>query len=529
MGILGSVDEHGLSQHKSPNKTSVLDAKEGCLNYPGVREILYQAKNFLNDQRKIIFNCKANFFNLQNTPVSSNNQETYEPDYKGVSVTKNNSLLTKKLGGIKVISNYSFAYIEAKIEQEAHQGKKRTIDHFVCNEGLFNADILAEAIKAYDLDKDDPIVFIIPQNAIQAFRQSRFTEWQQIKTKRLNSSFLGGILHEYDKEGKVINSFNLVEYKATNLAAPVYKSKIGERWVILVPTENTETLSSDISLIVQDPLSETDFIRNATEITEIINCSVGQAARAIFNLYESNFENIPEALLYVEGGTWSSIPTEKGSDGRHTGLNNMFDVLKHKWHTKDDIAIPWNYLSMDVLNAQNLHLLGEESTYALSPDKNEYRPLSEKLTLLEVPQVWKKVSNELLSLFIKTSYSEYLSLGTRKFHLSLKELLDLAVKYLAKTLNTETVPQELIEFLQILTYVHEASSSSADFFSCKTHPSSLARLQMLAKAHKAMQKLCPAIMEKFEAKINAILVQDIKSELTILADLYCNELNKEAQ
>lgn len=517
----------------------------------------------------------------------------------GTLATHFSSILNKRVAGQKVLGDYSLAYVSARANSEyrKHFLQNKAIDHFYFAEGICNINTFADVLKAHEISKNDLVVLMLPENSIKAFRKDKFSEWQELKTEMQPANFYDGKLYHCDKNGNTLNEINLIEHKVTNLNDSIYKVKAGEYWVVVVPVSNSSTeiynqdkksalnkLQDKINLrhekfeytsvdftdipgspeqseehYAQNPelhvenFDIKDLINNGTESIDIlreiieeayaqediISCSVGQAARAIFKLKGGTFDDIAEVMLNADGGSFNSLVTEKSSDGRHMGVNNMHDVIKNKWFKHTDVAIPSNYLGFDRLGITNKHLLEEENIYALATSNDDSISLEEKLVFIEAPQHWKKVSNELVQYVTKTVYREFSNVASRKYHLSLKDLIDLVARYLgiaaiydessekyAKAVAGLEAPEELLSFLKLISYAHYALSSSADFFSTKTSKSSMLRLQWIAKIHKALHALAPDLVDRFQDRLNTILAADMKSELTILADLYYSELNK---
>ena len=142
---------------------------------------------------------------------------------------------------------------------------------------------------------------------------------------------------------------------------------------------------------------------------------------------------------------------------------------------------------------------------------------------------------------MKAIYAEFTIFATRKYHINIREAVEMVTKYLATValydFNYDSevyksriaklnLPVEIEKFLLIISYLHFAACSECDYFSSKTHPKSITRLQLLAKAHYLFKELCPEMSVKFEQNIKAILKKDSKTEFTTLENLYFSEFNK---
>lgn len=528
-------------------KTS--NTEKPYLDYLQVRDLLIRVREALGKNKEIRFKTKKVF--EQNSHISSEDFLNAQPlqnisSLNGIMTTHFGSLLSQNLAGQKVLGSYSMAHIEAQASKTYHKhyyGEDTPIDHFYCAKGICSLSAFEDVIKAHDPGKNDLAIVLMPDNAIRAFRRSHFSGWQSPEISNQASSM--GTFYQLDKDGKKISEVNLIESVITNLESPIYKVKIGERWVIIVPwAASPSAIEEEIELKISKNkidaiLNNKDFI-DQNNGTEEIECSIGQAVRVIYELLGADHEAIPEALINFEGGSWSSIALESASSGRHNGTNSMFEVLKNGWHKHSEVAIPWFYLGFDRITEKNRHIAESEDAFILSLDASD-KALAEKQAFLECPQNWKKLSLELLQYVIRFTYREYSNLGSKKFLLSTKELMQTAAKFLANWSinNFETksesyqqglkdlnINPELAEFLEIIGYVHLMSSAKADFYSSKTHRSSVARLQCLAKIQKKLEKFCPVSVRNFSNKIAEIMQKDSKSEFTTLWDLYRSELNK---
>lgn len=592
---------NNLEQNEKVVRKLRKEPSKAHLNYPGIEELLVKAKESIETKGKVIFDCadaqmhcpfaqyslpnqnhtgtkieqdwsarykeyideaKANKASLSYTgSFAKELQRIGQHDYLeersfhahlGAPTSHFHSLLTKKLACNKVIGNFSFGYIESRANYHYRKwhNPNKPIDYFFSPEGICNIDALADVLKAQNLNPNEVVVLEVPTNAIKAFREMKLGDWQEVIPKKEKASFADGKLFHYGKDGKVISEFNIYEFIPSNLQSPIYKVKAGEYWVLLVPAYKSKQSSfsskdGKITLNVRsfghkNTLTPDDHIAPEADDPAAIKCSLGQAARVIYEL-SGGLDHIPEALLYSDGGSWSSIVTEKYSDGRHQGIYNLNQAIKNEWHTRDDVAIPWNYIGWDTLNASNEYLLEDPDLFVVSADGDESKLLKNKKVFIEAEQSWKKFSNELLQFVIKFVYEEYVILSSKKYHIDMKTCAENTARYLGRValydekqesldyireLSELELPEELVKFLQVISYVHYAASGSGDFYSTKTHYLSIVRLHWLAKAHKHLKELCPASILKFEQHVNRILRQDSKSEFTTLENLYYSELNK---
>jgi hypothetical protein len=520
------------------------------LDYPEVKNLLIRVRDLLEQNKEVIFRTKKVF--EKNSDISSEDYLNAQPlqnqnPFNGIMTTHFGSLLSQNITGLKFLGSYNLAYIEAKASKIYHQyfyGKDSVVDHFYCAKGIANINILEDVIKAHEIAKNELAIVLMPDNAIKAFRQGRFSRWQNIETKNVKSSF--GTLYQLNENGEKISEINLINTKVLNLNSPIYKVKTGEYWTMIVPwAASPEAINQEIELKISKNrvdaiLNNKEFI-NEDSGKEIIEVSLGQAVRVIYELLGADYEMIPEALLNLEGGSWSSIALENSSSGRHNGTNSMHEVLKNGWHRHSEIAIPWFYLGFDRITEKNKHLTANPDNYIVCFDSDNSKKITDRKAFIECPQNWKRSSQELLNYVTRFVYKEYANIGSKKFLLSTKELMLSAASFLAnwsinnfdtksptysKGLEGLKVNKELAEFLEIIAYVHLMSSAKADFYSSKTHRASIARLQCLAKIQKKLEVFCPVSVRIFSNKINEILSKDSKSEFCTLRDLYQSELNK---
>ena len=549
MGIFGKTPLESSVGELLRGEAKASSTEKPYLNYPKVKDLLIRVREALGKNKEIKFKTKKVF--EQNSHISSSDFLNAQPlqninSLNGIMTTHFGSLLNQNIAGQKVLGSYSIAHIEAqasKIYHKHYYGEDTAVDHFYSAKGICSLPAFEDVIKAHELCKNELAIVLMPDNAIRAFRRSHFSGWQSPEI--INKASSMGAIYQLDKTGKKLCELNLIESVITNLESPIYKVKIGERWVIIVPWPATPSeIGKEIELRISK--NKIDSILNNKEFidekngTEEIEASIGQAVRVIYELLGADYEAIPEALINFEGGSWSSIALESSSSGRHNGTNSMHEVLKNGWHKHSDVAIPWFYLGFDRITEKNRHIAESDEIFILSLDDSE-KSLTEKQAFLECPQNWKRISQELLQYVTRFTYREYSNLGSKKFLLSTKELMQTASRFLANWSinNFETKSQsyldgleklninpELAEFLEIIGYVHLMSSAKADFYSSKTHRSSIARLQCLAKIQKKLEKFCPVSVRTFSNKISEIMQKDSKSEFTTLWDLYRSELNK---
>ncbi len=491
--------------------------KDIYLEYPGVRDLLNRTKQALANNKKITFKLPRVIknTNLHDDGFLCFNNEYTEHNadlFAGCPVTHFNSLLTQNIAGQTILGNSNLAYIEARTSYYFHKyfHNETAVDHFYFTEGIANINLFDETIKAHDINKNEVAVMLIPNNAIKAFRRSRFSGWQLIETGTRPASFAAAKIYQVDQNRNVVSEINLVEQFISNLEAPIYKVKLGERWVVAVPYANDyQSINKTIELNLSQPLLDSIINHNkhdkeneSTLEVETIEASIGQTARAIFNLLGGDYELLPEALLNLEGGSWSAIATEKSASGKHTGTNSMHEVIKNGWHKHPEVAIPWNYLSWDRATEESLNN-PNNFILAFHPGSDLY---------IESPQTWKKTQADLIQYVLKTVYREYSVIASKKYLLSAKEQIQVAAKYLAKmTLKAQGANAELLDnqhlhedlegFLQILFFAHCFASAKGDFYSSKTHPCSLKRLGWLSLIEKQLEKFCPITAQAFKKKV----------------------------
>jgi hypothetical protein len=511
---------------KSENNTA---QEKYYSSYPGLDNIIFDCKKYLEKDLEIVFNIGHPLPNtcFDYDKLFEENKFDFSQIQSSSSIQANpfGSLLTHSFAGQKILGSFSGAYIEARAMKEALP-KDTQIDHLVISDGIYHLDVLDDAIRAFDFCKNDIVAMVIPENAIKAFRRTRFSGWQTVETRSKEASIGKIYLNSKEKTEEI----TLSETEITNLDSPIYKVKIGERWILVaVQKNNFENLLSVSTLRINNSvissLEHNNFIESIPGKQErTIETSPGQAIRAIFALLNYNFDLVPEALLNFEGGSWSSIATEKASSGRYCGTNSMYEVLKHRWYEHPEVSIPWNYLSFD---------------YCVEPAPADSYTLSFKnaphVKLQECPQYWKKVQQELLVYISRFVYRELSTIGSKKFLLSTKDLILITTKYLAELIksnleiNSENfkekvsnlnIPNDLKGLLKMIGHLHLMNSSKSDFYSSKKHPKSMERLINLKEIEKLLEKLCPASAPSFKARIKTILTKDPVTEGTSLLELY---------
>jgi hypothetical protein len=372
---------------------------------------------------------------------------------------------------------------------------------------------------------------------------NKYSAWNAVNKQIDNDNSIK--IHLIDKSNqKTQTTINLVSEKITNLESPIYKVRVDDKWIIVAPWQISmnkidEEVCIEISNKVLDKLKENEN-RSADEDQEIVifNTSIGQATRVIFELLDGDFENIPEAILNFEGGSWSSIALENSSTGRHQGINSMHEVLYHKWYEHHEIAIPWNYLGFDQLTNENKNLMHDDETFILSFDNSETN-LEDKICFIEANQNWKKIMNELTKYIVKFVYREFSAIASKKYLLSTKEIMLLVTKFLAnwcindfdnksinyqQRLEEQKIPSELNELLECIAYSHLIISSQSDFHSSKTHSLNISRLKSIAHIQKILEKHCPISVRNFKQKVFDLLQKDTLSESTTLWQIYQKEI-----
>jgi hypothetical protein len=522
--------------------------KKLYFSYPGVEEIYKSALKALSENKKLTFVIKnpVKNNNLYNNNFLKDGFQSNKNIFDGLMTTHFGSLLTPNLAGQKVLGNYSLAFIEAQASKIYHDyfHKNAAIDHFYNAQGVANSNLLTEIVKAFEIKKNEVISFLIPANSIRAFKENKYSTWNALEQQ--TNIYQKKSIYLLDKNsGKTKAKIDLVSEEIKNLGSPIYKIKIDDRWAFIMPWQLTlDKIKENMSFSLDNNLIKFLKTNKRSEETNEnqqefkIEASVGQATRVIFELLDGDYENVPEAILNFEGGSWSSIALENSSSGRHQGINSMHEVLYNKWYEHQDIAIPWNYLGFDILDKQDRNFIEDPNVFLLSFENND-KALNEKNCFIEANQSWKKLINEVTKYVVKFIYREYSAIASKKYLLSTKEIMQMSAKFIAnwsihgfnnksdayqKQLEEENFPKELIELLECVTYAHMILAAQNDFHACKTHKSSISRLKCIAQLIKKLEKLCPISVKNLKQKISNTLQKDIKSENTTLWQLFKKEL-----
>lgn len=508
-------------------------------SYQGVEELFLKAQEALAQNKKVIFTTKSP---IENTDIYEDKflKDSYQGKRKitdGLMTSHFASLLTPKITGQKILGNYSLAFIEAYASKIFHDKvyPNQAVDHFYNAQGISSIATLHDVLKAFDIKKNEMISLVLPANALKAFQNNKYSTWfsPELETD-FQAQYKMNIHNKKDK--KVEASLNLMSQKISNLTSPLYKIKVDDRWVAIVPWQaQLDSLKQKLTLeLSNELLVKLKTNKDASQESEgevHLEASVGQAARVIFEFLDGDYDNLPEAILNFEGGSWSSIALENCSSGRYQGTNSMQEVLDNKWYQHQDIAIPWNYLGFDTLNDKNQELLDDSSTYLMSFDKQE----GDTKYFLEANQNWKKIINELTAYTVKFVYREFSAIASKKYLLSTKEIMLMAARFIAnlsihdfdkqkpgykEALKEYSIPGELTELLETVVYAHVLLSAKANFHSCKTHSANIVRLKTLKKIQVRLEKLCPISSKNFKQKIFNLLQKDYKTENTTLWNLY---------
>ncbi len=529
----------GAVNHDSPSKL--------YFSFPGVENLYSKAKKALEENKKVIFKTKKVFKNTDinsESFLSSDNLKNRKLE-EGLSTSLFNSLLTPNITGQKVLGNYSLAFIEAQASKIYHENffNKHPIDHFYCAQGVCNIGVFAEFVKAFEVKRNEVISLLLPANSIRAFKENKYSSWHSLNTTTDIKNPIKVYLIDKESE-KTKAELNLVSELITNLNSPLYKTKIDDKWALIIPHHlNFQNIKDKVELSITQ--NKIDNLTNNKALNEDdfegeleLEASLGQATRVIFELLGGDYDNVPEAMLNFEGGSWSSIALENSSSGRHQGINSMHEVLHNGWFKHPNVAIPWNYLGFDKCQLDNKKLIDDKNLFVLSFEDSS-KGILEKKCFLEANQSWKKILNESAIYVTKFVYREYSAIASKKYLLSTKEIMLFAAKFIANlsiyNFNTEAnnyrdklqeanIPQELEGLLECVAYSHILLTARADFHSCKTGADCIARLKCIAKIEKRLEKTSPIAVKNFKNKLNLLLQKDIKTEFTTLALLYQKEL-----
>ncbi len=410
------------------------------LDYPGVQDLIYEARKALDSGKKIKFVCEHNYSKADIHSANFLNESSIETNpFLGFNPSSFGTLMAPNFAGTTVLGNFSLAQIEAKAAKLIHNSLfgDKAVDHFKSSDGISNLNVLERAIKAFELQKNELAIFHVPDNAIKAFRAGKFSPWQYAKLEAKTSSL--GKLKELDYTHKLVSEINIVDYQVSNLESPIYKVKLGDRWILVVPQstsydkinqkldlslskESIERMKRNITLTEKSPKQEQEIKLEA---------SLGQSVRVIFELLGANFDLIPEAMFNFEGGCFSSIVTEKSSTGRYNGTNSLHEVLKNKWHLQADIAVPWNYISFEKLDKSNQRKALINDNYIV-----EFSNLP-GLRFLECSQNWKRQHHEQKMHKLKSKYRELTNLASKKYLLSTKELYTNVAEYFYEKISDQ--------------------------------------------------------------------------------------------
>jgi hypothetical protein len=516
-------------------------------NYPGVEELYSLTRKALSENKRVIFNTKAPFENtdIRSNAFLKNSFKKSKNLFDGSMTSLFGSLLTANNSGQKVLGNYCIGFIEAQASKlfHEHYHQNQAVDHFYNAQGVCNLSILAETLKAYDIKKNELVSLLLPANSIRAFRDNKYSAWNTVSKEIDNDNATRIYLIDKSNQ-KTQATINLVSEKIINLESPIYKVRVDDKWIIVIPWQSSiNSLDKEVSFEISNKLLD-NLKQNKNTLAEesqeviVFNTSIGQATRVIFELLDGDFENIPEAILNFEGGSWSSITLENSSTGRHQGINSMHEVLYHKWYEHHEIAIPWNYLGFDQLTNDNKNLINDNDTYVLSFDDRE-TSIENKDCFIEANQSWKKIMNEVSKYIVKFVYREFSAIASKKYLLSTKEIMMLVTKFLAnwcicdfdnkdanyqQRLEEQKIPSELNELLECIAYSHLIISSQSDFHSSKTHSLNISRLKSIARIQRILEKYCPISVKNFKQKIFDLLQKDTLSESTTLWQIYQKEI-----
>lgn len=458
--------------------TYVQENPDKHLDYPRVRDISREARYILEQGLDLVFSTSQIHSHSSIEDPHFLNDLSFHSAISnklgGIPVGLFGALLTPRLSNSKILGNNNFAYIEGKAASMAFKTlyQEGSVDHFFFNQGVSSLALIEDIVRAWDFKSNDLPIFVIPENGIKAFRNTKMGPWTLVQMRQQEASFNKGSVLYLNHDGQILEEIQLAEEYATNLFFPLYKVKIQDRWIIVIPSQTDyKSINKALELKLSSGI-ETSIKHSGTTI----HCSVGQAARAIYELFGASFDNLPEALLQFEGGSWSSMIEDHSSSSRHLGTHSMYDILKNQWFKSDDISIPWNYLGFDRLDEGTQDLFTEDS-FLLSLDTQA------RILFVESNQNWKKESFRLVYENIKNTYEQYSKLGSQKYLLSNKELFNMVAKFLARTVldqseltnNSDQLPAEIFNSLQEIALAHMSSSALGDFYSSPNHPETLKR------------------------------------------------------
>ncbi|MDA1020603.1 MAG: hypothetical protein O2962_03560 [Cyanobacteria bacterium] len=440
------------------------------LDYPGTRELLAKVQEILACGKRVSFKLGKLIENnkIDQADFLCDTQQDYKLR-SGCKSSPSGIILTQAIAGQKFIGDFSIAYIEAMAARNIHQAhyKDIAVDHFHFTEGICNIAQLSDCIHAHKIKKNNLAIALIPANAIKAARKNRFSGWDLPQFKQQTASINQGKIYHVNKNREVLAEVNLVEEATDSLASPIYKIKLDERWLIIVPQANNyQNISGDFKLEISNKLIDSIAHKKAyhpeqdQQIEAIeLESSLGQAARVIFNLL-GDYEAVPEALLNLEGGSWAALATESSASGRHDGSNSMHEVLRNGWHKHAEIAIPWNYLSFEKL-AQSNQASDSDYLLAWDPQADLY---------IESNQSWKRSNRSEVISTLKYVYEQYRTVASKQFLLSAKEQMIILAKYIAsqklKSVDFEySGNTELVKYLEMIYKTHESAAAVKHFYS----------------------------------------------------------------
>ena len=486
------LQQASLFDASTPAKSPTVQVEDefDYLNFPGTRTLLAKVQ-------EVLVQGKAVKFKLGN--LLTNNQIAEagflcdsKQDYKlqqGCKASPSGLLLSQAIAGQKFLGDFSIAYIEAMAAKYLHQAlyKDVAVDHFHFTEGLCNIGLFSDCIKAHRIKKNNLAIAVMPETAFKAARRNRFSGWDVIKFQQRPASFNKGKIYQVNKNNELVSEVNLVEDYTDTLVSPIYKVKIDERWVIvLAAATNYLSISQGGSITIDQKLIDSiahkqDYQPQNRETIEF-TASPGQAVRVIFNLL-GDYDAVPEALLNLEGGSWSGLATESSASGRHDGSNSMHEVLRNGWHLHPDIAIPWNYLSFEKIDSVN-QANDADFLVATEPGQDLY---------LESDQSWKRANRGDVINTLKYVYEQYRTVASKQLLLSAKEQMQILARYIAyrhcedsgvpklsihgddreppsRRSNPDLKPQvnsELSKYLDMICKTHDSAAANKTFFSSK--------------------------------------------------------------
>lgn len=466
-----SLFDTGISPTVEPGVETNEDSQD-YLNYPGSKALLAKVQNIFATGKRVKFKLgKA----LANNKVEDDNflcdsNQAYQLKH-GCKNSPSGILLTQAIAGYKFIGDFSIAYIEAIAAKYIHQAlyNDLAIDHFYFTEGIANMNLFSDCIKAHQIKKNNLAIVLLPENSIKAARKNRFSGWDLVQFKQRKTSFNNGKIYQLNKNRDIIAEINLVEEFTENLESPIYKVKLDERWLIVLPCANNyHKLSNDFELELSHTLLESiknkkEYHKQEDSKLELVEleASIGQAVRVIFNLL-GDYDTVPEALLNLEGGSWSALATESSASGRHDGSNSMHELIRNGWHQHPDIAIPWNYLSFEKISDPSQASDGDY-LLALNPEQDLY---------LEADQSWKRNNRSEILSTLKYVYEQYRQVASKQFLMNPKEQMQILARYIASRHSASYIEAErrrgdpnpeLNKYLEMIYKTHLSAAGLKSF------------------------------------------------------------------